>query len=741
MLEFLRKHQYGLMLVVAILTIIAFVFLYDKNTYGQGNTQRGTAFKVYGKGYDSNKLQKLDSYYMLAGQLGLREIVTDLRGKRFVDGKPVDFPLNLMILRHEGRKLGISPSNDDVQREVESMRIFSDEAGRYNPEVFKQVSERLIERNFQNADINQIIKDKITLDKLKELLTANIQPPVTEVDDAYADKNQKIIAYAIKRSLDDFKKDIEVTEEEIKERYEENKETLQTEEKRKIQYVYFKAPEFPKPPPPKPTPRPDGISDINLRNPAFNRPPTSLVPRKRKPGVFDPLPTKPEPDAGGESEEEQPSGDGEEENSGTTTEGEADADTGTEEPATTDSDESVEEDGGDPCGSPQDEAATDDEAPAAEDEAVDTNNEEAGTATTESTEAAATTGDGDGETDPAIGDSAKTPKDLAEEVANTLKTEGEGTTTTTTPPAPKPTDVPAPKPTPGTGDAEPPKIYTETQKKDLTRKFMKTVKTKIDDALANKPVDLDALGKDYMAAAATEMHSGSQGVTELFTREDAPDFIKNARPSGRAPAPIETLFSLDEGELSKPTKLLILDREDWILYRVIEIVEPKPLTLEEAREDIKKELESEKADEALMAALEEDAEKIKAEMAGKNSFKESADKLGIEYALHYKFTDRPKELGNYFSYADLIGNTVPGEFSEAKRSGGDGYLVYVAAKALEDDPAANNKKLSIAGQLKEDRQPTFANGAYKEGAPGYNSQIFNAWLDRAFEEADPSRRQ
>ena len=51
MLEFLRKHQYRLMLVVAILTIIAFVFLYDKNTYSQGTVRRGTAFKVYGKGY------------------------------------------------------------------------------------------------------------------------------------------------------------------------------------------------------------------------------------------------------------------------------------------------------------------------------------------------------------------------------------------------------------------------------------------------------------------------------------------------------------------------------------------------------------------------------------------------------------------------------------------------------------------------------------------------------------------
>ncbi|MGI9240839.1 MAG: SurA N-terminal domain-containing protein [Verrucomicrobiales bacterium] len=695
MLEFLRKHQYGLMLVVAILTIIAFVFLYDKNTYSQGSVQRGTAFKVYGKGYGANYLQKLDSYFNLAQELGMQDLAMQLAGSRIVDNRlPLDFPINLMILRKEGRELGISPSNEEARKELEGLRAFADASGRFDPTIFAARSKSLSERNIKDADLMQIMRDKITLDRVKELLASNFQPPVTEVEDVYAENNEEITAYALKRSLEDFSKDVTVSDEEIAARYEEDKETLLSEEKRKIEYVHFQAPIFPKP-------TPAAIpSSIDLSNPGgtLRNDPTSLLPPSKPavteglPSIIDDLPAV-DPD-GGEEAPVEPAGDAD---------------------AVEDAVEGEE----DTCGAPQDEPAVEDETEGA-DEALGDVVEELNEAADEAVDAQA----------------AEAASSLAEEIAETVET-ADGELAAPEPAAPTPG---APNPIPPNVTAPTPAapMVSPEEQKLAKREFVTAVNTEYSAARGDDgSVDLEKLGEAFIAAAAGKKFSGTFTTTELFTREEAPQFLKDTRPGRNNRNPIDLIFTAKEGQVSAPEKLSIDDREDWFIFRVLEIVEPKQLSLEEAREQIVETLKDEKARAALEAALEEDAKKIQTEMAGKNSFKDSADKLGIEYSRHYKYVGQPKpeDIGTFFGYKDLIDSTVPGNFSEPKIAGETGYLVYVAAKELADDPAANNKKLTISDQLMDGvkyQQYTVS--------PGYGDQIFKAWLEDAYEKAEPSRK-
>lgn len=727
MLEFLRKHQYGFMLVVAILVIIAFVFLYDKNTYSQGNVQRGTAFKVYGKGYGANYLQKLDSYYMLAGRLGMLDLADQLAGKRIKDGGlPLDFPTNLLILRKEARKLGISPSNEEARKELESLRIFADDTGRFDPTTFAAISKTLSDSNFKDADLMQIARDKITLDRVKELLSANFQPPVTEVEDVYASGNEEITAYALNRSLDDFLKEVTISDEEIAERYEEEKENLMSEEQRKFEYVHFQAPIFPKPSPPTPTP----AAPLDLGGAKPGNDPTSLIQPKKPVTIPTPVSeTEPKTESEAEAEadgnsatEALESGDepvGEEAESAEATAPEPSA--VTEEGAEAEADVDAE---GDACGSPQDEPVSEDEPAFVEN--AEENAERVEEITAEVEEAA-----GDTETEEAAAGAATS---LAEDLAETIKAGAE-------------TAAPVPAATSGAADpasaVTPAPVVPEltpAQKKEANTKFMAAVKEQYDATRDSEgEIDLEKLGAAFIAAAAGEKFSGTYGATELFTRDDVPAFLENAGPADEARRrnPLDVIFAGKEGALSNPEKFAIDDRVDYFIFRVTEIVEPNQLTLEEAKEQITETLKDEKAHAALEAALKEDAEKIKTEMAGENSFKVSADKLGIEYARHYKFVGRPKpeELGNYFGYSDLVTSTVPGTFSEPKIAGTTGYIVYVAAKDLADDPAANNKKLTISDQLRDGVK--YQSYTVREG---YGDQIFQAWLDHAVEKAEPSRK-
>ena len=64
MLAFLRKHQYGLMLFVAIIVIIAFTFFYnpnDRSSYGEQD-----AFWIDGEGYNANEVSRIGRQLELA---------------------------------------------------------------------------------------------------------------------------------------------------------------------------------------------------------------------------------------------------------------------------------------------------------------------------------------------------------------------------------------------------------------------------------------------------------------------------------------------------------------------------------------------------------------------------------------------------------------------------------------------------------------------------------------------------
>ena len=302
MLEFLRKHQYGLMLVVAILTIIAFVFLYDKNTYGSNTVQRGSVLKVYKKGYNANELRKLDSYFDVAQQLGMTDLWQSLAGKRFVERVPIDFPANLIIIREKGREMGISPSDAQVEEELRSLPIFSP-GGKYSPEQFNRVSSSLAGRGIVGSDLMQLTRDKITLDKIKELQMASFQPPSTEVEDKFAASNEEITAYALSGTIEDFKEKVEVTDEEIQQRYEDTKETLLTEERRKIEYVHFKSPEFPTPA--MPVPEVGGGLDLKPSDAGSGMDGISLTPGKPAPAPEATAPETDEDPAADATEEEE----------------------------------------------------------------------------------------------------------------------------------------------------------------------------------------------------------------------------------------------------------------------------------------------------------------------------------------------------------------------------------------------------------------------------------------------------
>ena len=120
MLEFLRKHQHGIMIVVAFIVIIAFVWFFNPYDARSGNLNATDALTVGNKSVTLKEVERQQRILQAATQLGFSYTMQLLQPTFDV----VDFTQNRLLMRQEARKLGIEPTEDDVLAAIGSHPSF-----------------------------------------------------------------------------------------------------------------------------------------------------------------------------------------------------------------------------------------------------------------------------------------------------------------------------------------------------------------------------------------------------------------------------------------------------------------------------------------------------------------------------------------------------------------------------------------------------------------------------------------
>ncbi len=253
MLYLLRKHQYGILLVVAVIVIIAFAFLYDPN-FRANDRNRGEAgksdWKVLDTTYRADEIEKIKTYFNTGARLGgpasqhLQRLSS--MAKRFEKndsdgGVPFDFIMNTLIVRSQARKLGVSVSDADVLESVKKIPAFQGEGGAFDSEKWDKFTG---EKGMVNKDaVLGIMRDSLTFDRLYDLIGEGVPSSPLEIERDYASQHQKLTV----STLTVEKKKFEVTDvsdDDVKKYYDENKESgqLASPEKRGIRYVLMAKP-------------------------------------------------------------------------------------------------------------------------------------------------------------------------------------------------------------------------------------------------------------------------------------------------------------------------------------------------------------------------------------------------------------------------------------------------------------------------------------------------------------------
>lgn len=233
----IRKHQRWLMLVIAVLTIIAFAFLY--NTTDMDRVGSNNVAEIYGRNVMQVDVERSVRNYQLALALGQTELLRELAGQAQTEDEAVNsFIWNLAVLQHEAGVLGVEPGTQAVVDRVKTLPVFQT-GGQFDPLKYSSfVQEQLAPRGFTERQLESVIRDVLRLEGVRELV---VSPAVVfETETApMVERLAPADVQVIRFSATEEAKNVSVSEEELAKAFEDDRKNLQSPEKRSVRYVAF----------------------------------------------------------------------------------------------------------------------------------------------------------------------------------------------------------------------------------------------------------------------------------------------------------------------------------------------------------------------------------------------------------------------------------------------------------------------------------------------------------------------
>jgi hypothetical protein len=237
MITILRKHHRWLMIVIAILAV-PFVFYFNKTDFGaQRTTDLG---RIYDRPITQVEFTRHARLLNLAQALGLNLGSELMLGNVAGEAEMyVEFTWNRLVLLHEAEQLGIHPTSSEITAYVKTLPRFRGEAG-FDINKYTEFTKTMLPTlGFNEAQIEEVVSDQLSLVRLKDLLGSGVQVPESESQENYERAYGKMDVAVVRLREEDFLKDVKISDEEVAKYYEAHKEQLKSEEKRKVEFVAF----------------------------------------------------------------------------------------------------------------------------------------------------------------------------------------------------------------------------------------------------------------------------------------------------------------------------------------------------------------------------------------------------------------------------------------------------------------------------------------------------------------------
>ncbi|MEQ1840457.1 MAG: SurA N-terminal domain-containing protein, partial [Verrucomicrobiales bacterium] len=198
MLTQIRHIQKGTLIFVTVIIVVSFAFLYSDFDFVQGTVGRqDCVVKVYNRCYRQKEAQKLASHFDVALELGMYDFAVALMGEQKDEQKerdPADFITSLVVLRTEAAKMGIEPGVKEIKEAIPTLPIFQ------QPWVnAAYVQNNILGPNgFTDGDLANLVKDYLSFQKLRSLVSAGLEAVPSETEKRYIKANQRYTASVVR---------------------------------------------------------------------------------------------------------------------------------------------------------------------------------------------------------------------------------------------------------------------------------------------------------------------------------------------------------------------------------------------------------------------------------------------------------------------------------------------------------------------------------------------------------------
>lgn len=223
------------MTVIAVLTVIAFAWLY--NTTDLERVGTNIVARIYGRDVMQVDVERALRNYQLALSLGQFELVRDLSGQARSEQEGAEnFIWNLMVLQHESSRLGIEPARELIVNRIKSLPVFQTE-GQFDPVVYAEFTQqRLAPNGFTERQLESVIRDSLRLEGVKALVQSPAVVQPAELKDAL-ERTRPFDLEIL--TWDASPKKVAVSEEELQAAFAARASILSAPEKRSVRYVAF----------------------------------------------------------------------------------------------------------------------------------------------------------------------------------------------------------------------------------------------------------------------------------------------------------------------------------------------------------------------------------------------------------------------------------------------------------------------------------------------------------------------
>ena len=225
------------MIVIAILAIPFVFYFVQRPDYGA--IGRDYFARMYDRNVSVLEAQQMARLLSLAQALGMSDFVGTMTAGAGLNQNqaPVQFIINLLVLRHEAERLGLRPSAPEVADVVRKLPAFQGDSGFDINKFNDLVQNALAPLGLTEDHIEQLVRDQICLNEMQKLLAAGVSLPKSELDENFQRVHDKLFVSVIRFHAADLGNDIKINDEDVQKYYDAHKAELKTDEKRKVEFV------------------------------------------------------------------------------------------------------------------------------------------------------------------------------------------------------------------------------------------------------------------------------------------------------------------------------------------------------------------------------------------------------------------------------------------------------------------------------------------------------------------------